>query len=207
LIKKYRLIRGRGKKFLSFVVSDRIRKYLGKVPSNQKGIRDVLTPSGLQKMTTVFEGHRVRFVGTEEAPEWVAADVVATLYPEADKRNRSNYLAKVPTEWVGHKQIMTNVGERKVTTILEPGLYHLTARSNSPVAIRFQKWLYEDVVPTIRKHGSYTVPNQPPQPPAHTLQDALSLADYVAATMSDCGVDPVFVACDRLDSSFSHNLV
>ncbi|MCC5633796.1 hypothetical protein LC613_40985 [Nostoc sphaeroides CHAB 2801] len=32
----------------------------------------------------VFESQEVRFVGTPEKLEWVAADIVAILYPQAD---------------------------------------------------------------------------------------------------------------------------
>jgi prophage antirepressor-like protein len=105
-----------------------------------------------------FESWEVRFVGTIEAPEWVARDVVAVLYPEADPRNYSNYLDKVAVEWKGHKQVMTPGGNQNVVTLYEPGLYCLIARSESPLAVRFQKWVYEDVLPSIRKTGSYSLP-------------------------------------------------
>ncbi|MEH2293999.1 hypothetical protein [Nostoc sp.] len=32
----------------------------------------------------VFESQQVRFIGTPEKLEWVAADIVAILYPQAD---------------------------------------------------------------------------------------------------------------------------
>lgn len=99
----------------------------------------------------------VRFVGTPDVPEWVANDVVNILYPQADQRNYSNYLGKVPSEWKGHKQVMTPGGLQEMTTLFEPGLYHLIARSDSPKAIPFQKWVFEDVLPRIRKTGAYSV--------------------------------------------------
>jgi prophage antirepressor-like protein len=104
-----------------------------------------------------FDGAEIRFVGTVDNPEWVGADIVAVLYPEADSRNYSNYLSKVPDEWKGHKKIMTPGGEQGVVTVFEAGLYSLIARSNSPVAVRFQKWVYEEVLPSIRRTGSYSV--------------------------------------------------
>jgi hypothetical protein len=39
----------------------------------------------------VFQGHKVRFVGTADKPEWVAADVIAVLYPEAERSSYSKY--------------------------------------------------------------------------------------------------------------------
>ncbi len=73
----------------------------------------------------MFNGQEVRFVGTPEKPEWVARDIVAVLYPDADP-------------WW-----------REVATLYEPGLYCVITRSNSPLAIPFQKWLYEEVLPSI----------------------------------------------------------
>jgi prophage antirepressor-like protein len=110
----------------------------------------------------LFEGQDVRFVGTSEVPEWVSADILSILYPEADKRNYSNYLATVPEKWKGHKQVMTLGGFQDMVTLFEPGLYRLINRSDSPFALPFQEWLYEEVLPSIRKTGSYSVQGQTP---------------------------------------------
>lgn len=40
--------------------------------------------------------------------------------------------------------------------ISEAGLYQLIFKSKMPKAEEFQKWVYEDVLPSIRKFGSYT---------------------------------------------------
>ena len=108
-----------------------------------------------------YNGASLRMVGTIENPEWVAADVVAILYPEADSRNYSNYLSKVPDEWKGHKKITTLGGDQEMTTVFESGLYRLIARSNSPIAVHFQKWLFEEVLPSIRRTGGYSVNRKP----------------------------------------------
>lgn len=112
------------------------------------------------------EKWEVRFVGTPEFPEWVANDAVAVLYPQADQRNYSNYLAKVPSEWKGHKQVMTPGGKQDMITLFEPGLYHLIARSDSPKAVAFQKWIFEDVLPGIRKTGFYSITQSPEVEPS-----------------------------------------
>ena len=102
-----------------------------------------------------FEGECIRFVGDPNEPECVGADMVAVLHPEADQRNYSNYLAKIPPDWKGHKKIMTPGGEQEMVTLKEPGIYALIARSNSPKAVPFQKWIFEEVLPAIRKFGEY----------------------------------------------------
>ena len=86
-------------------------------------------------------------------------------YGEGARNNIANYLSKVPSEWKGIKQINTPGGKQDLVTLYEPGLYSLIARSESPLAVPFQKWVYEEVLPSIRKTGSYSVPatgsNQP----------------------------------------------
>ena len=39
--------------------------------------------------------------------------------------------------------------------ITEPQLYKLVIKTNSPVADKFQDWVTEEVLPSIRKHGAY----------------------------------------------------
>ncbi|MDJ0746406.1 MAG: BRO family protein [Xenococcaceae cyanobacterium MO_167.B27] len=113
-----------------------------------------------------FEHQEVRFVGTADEPEWVAADIVAILYPSASRSSYSKYLGKVPPEWKGKKQILTPGGKQKLTTLFEPGLYCLIGRSDSSLVVPFQRWLYEEVIPSIRKTGSYSLKQEiPPSTP------------------------------------------
>ncbi|NEZ67786.1 hypothetical protein D0962_34375 [Leptolyngbyaceae cyanobacterium CCMR0082] len=108
-----------------------------------------------------FQGYQIRHVGTADEPEWVGADVVAVLRPEAEARDRTTYLKGILSEWKGRKKVPTLGGPQEMTTVYEPGLYALIARSNSPLAIPFQKWVYEEVLPSIRETGSYGVTEKP----------------------------------------------
>ena len=49
----------------------------------------------------------------------------------------------------------TNISNRGMKFINESGLYTLIARSNKPEARRFQRWVTSEVLPSIRKTGSY----------------------------------------------------
>ena len=46
----------------------------------------------------------------------------------------------------------------QATLVTEAGLYRLIMRSNKPEAKRYQKWVFEDVLPTLHRTGIYTTP-------------------------------------------------
>ena len=46
-------------------------------------------------------------------------------------------------------------GSQTIKIISEGDLYRLIVRSNLPSAVRFEKWLFDEVVPSIRRHGLY----------------------------------------------------
>lgn len=52
--------------------------------------------------------------------------------------------------------IPTNGGTQKLKFINEPNLYRIIFRSNKPEALSFQDWVFAEVLPTIRKTGSYS---------------------------------------------------
>jgi prophage antirepressor-like protein len=53
--------------------------------------------------------------------------------------------------------IPTKSGTQTFTLINEANVYRLIVKSQLPSAERFEEWLFEEVIPTIRKTGSYTV--------------------------------------------------
>lgn len=49
-------------------------------------------------------------------------------------------------------------GNPNTMVISESGLYKLILKSRKPEAVEFQRWVTEQVLPTIRKTGGYMVP-------------------------------------------------
>ena len=50
--------------------------------------------------------------------------------------------------------------ENSVNVVNEPGLYHLIFMSRKPEAKKFRRWLFHEVLPSIRKYGYYIAPQQ-----------------------------------------------
>lgn len=100
----------------------------------------------------------VRTVLLDGEPWWVLADVcrvldlknpthVANRLDDDDEKQRLGFN---PTSDVG-------LGHNGATVINESGLYKVILRSDKPEAKAFSRWVTHEVLPTIRKTGSYGV--------------------------------------------------
>ena len=49
---------------------------------------------------------------------------------------------------------------RKILAVTEPGLYRLIFQSRKPSAEKFKHWVFHEVLPSLRKTGSYTMPGK-----------------------------------------------
>jgi prophage antirepressor-like protein len=101
-----------------------------------------------------FEGQEIRVCGSAEQPEWVVADVGAVL--GISQSTLSERVNKMPENWKGIGLADTLGGQQQMLTVTEPGLYELIFRSDKPAAQRFRVWMFEEVLPSIRRTGSYS---------------------------------------------------
>lgn len=104
---------------------------------------------------------------------FVAKDVAEALeYSEASINQVNNLCATVPEIWKGHKRIMTPGGEQEMLCLTEQGLYFFLGRSDKKKALPYQMWIAGDVVPSIRRTGSYSVHKEQTALPAGVLEGA-----------------------------------
>lgn len=97
---------------------------------------------------------QVRTVLVNNTPYFVGKDVATALgYKETAKAVRE----KVENEDKGVSVLDTPGGKQNVTIINESGLYSLILSSKLPRAKEFKHWVTSEVLPSIRKTGSYTV--------------------------------------------------
>ena len=64
----------------------------------------------------------------------------------------------------GVSGVHTVQGPQQVTTVFEAGLYALIFSSRKETARKFQRWVFEEVLPSIRATGSYYQHRRPPSP-------------------------------------------
>lgn len=103
-----------------------------------------------------YEGAEVRTVQIDGEPWFVLTDVCREL-EISNSRMAADRLEN--DELMSVK--LTSGGQRREMTIVnESGLYTVILRSDKPQAKPFRKWVTSEVLPSIRKHGSYSVQSQ-----------------------------------------------
>ncbi|MBD4655473.1 BRO family protein, partial [Xanthomonas citri pv. citri] len=58
---------------------------------------------------------------------------------------------------VNHYPLETAGGVQQVRFISEGDLYRLIVTSKLPAAQKFETWVFDEVLPTIRRHGIYAI--------------------------------------------------
>ena len=84
-------------------------------------------------------------------PARKCAEILGHQNPERAVRNHCKGVTEMVTPSSG--------GSQKTKYITEGDLYRLIIRSNLDSAQRFEEWIFDGVLPTIRKHGAYIMPD------------------------------------------------
>lgn len=131
--------------------------------------------------TFSFDDSAVRIIVEDGKPLFCGVDVCKILGHTNPSRAikmhcREDGLTKCyATDEVGRQQ--------EYSFITEGNLYRLIVKSKLESARKFEAWVFDEVLPTIRMTGSYAPQPQPPQIPFNipkTLPDALRLAADLA---------------------------
>lgn len=119
-----------------------------------------------------FHGQAVRVITDEMGEPWfVATDVAKILgYREAKDMTR-----RLDDDEKGRRSVPTLGGAQDVTVITEAGLYASILGSQVPGAREFKRWVTHELLPEIRRTGSYAIPQTPEQRIAAALIEASAL--------------------------------
>jgi prophage antirepressor-like protein len=99
-----------------------------------------------------FKNLTIRIAIKNGDPWFVAADVCAAL----EHSNSSAAISRLDDDEKGITNVYTLGGHQGMAVINESGLYGLILNSRKPQAKAFKKWVRSDVLPSIRKTGSYS---------------------------------------------------
>lgn len=119
-----------------------------------------------------FDGHPIRVVTDDSGEPWFAANEICEVLGFGNPRDA--VARHVDEDDVGKRDTIDNLGRKQLTNhVNESGMYALIFGSTKAEAKRFKRWVTSEVLPSIRRTGSYTGPA--------TQQMAAPLRDQVDA--------------------------
>lgn len=126
-----------------------------------------------------FGSYQVRVITDAQGIPWfVAADVCNAL----DLGNSRMAMERLDDDEKSTELIPTPGGIQSLTTVNEPGLYSLIFGSRKPEARAFKRWVTHEVLPAIRRTGSYsTAPTPQLTPGIHVVANSPRHANYLWA--------------------------
>ncbi|KKI54770.1 ORF6C domain-containing protein [Staphylococcus pasteuri] len=129
-----------------------------------------------------FEELPVRILTVNDEPYFVGKDVADIL---GYKRTADAIREHVDVEDKGVGKIQTPGGMQNVTIINESGLYSLIFSSKLESAKQFKRWVTSEVLPTLRKTGTYQVPSDPMQALKLMFEATEQTKEEVASVKAD----------------------
>ena len=106
-----------------------------------------------------YEDFTVRTFTDEKGEVWLVAKDVCAFFGIVDHRSAVQALDD-DEKMIARISTPSNGGYSDVNVINEAGLYKLTFRSRKPEAKKFTRTVTHEILPSIRKTGSYTLPEQ-----------------------------------------------
>lgn len=109
----------------------------------------------MNEVTKFFDGRQLRMIQMDDEPQFLLKDVCEILelgQVAAVKR-------RLGEDVISNHPLRTSGGVQQVTFVNEDGLYDVILDSRKPEAKKFRKWITGEVIPSIRKHGTYMTPD------------------------------------------------
>lgn len=105
-----------------------------------------------------FHGQTVRTLTDSHGEPWFVAKDVCDILGLSNVSVALSGLDEDETSKIDPKQYLgsENRSNQPINIVSEPGLYVLIGKSRKPEAKAFRRWVNHEVLPSIRKTGSYT---------------------------------------------------
>ncbi|MRU25285.1 hypothetical protein FG477_01985 [Xylella fastidiosa subsp. multiplex] len=143
-----------------------------------------------------FESHAVRTVVDDHGEVWFVGKDVADVLGYTNHNKALGDHCRGVTKCY---PIPDSLGRLQETRIIsEPDMLRLIVSSKLPAAERFERWVFEEVLPTLRKTGTYSTPGALPTLPGPT-QDRIAALLLIGQYISTVpGMKPGIAAAATL---------
>ncbi|HDG2668754.1 TPA: phage antirepressor KilAC domain-containing protein [Staphylococcus aureus] len=113
---------------------------------------------------------------TIEGKQWFPATEVAMTLGYSNPRDAIS--RHVKRRGVVNHDVIDSLGRKQNKKFIDEGnLYRLISRSKLPQAEQFEEWVFDEVLPAIRKHGIYATDN--------VIEQTLKDADYIITVLTE----------------------
>jgi prophage antirepressor-like protein len=128
-----------------------------------------------------FESKKIRTVVDQDGTIcFVAKDIAEALGYENHSKALNDHCKGVTKRY----PLKTEGGTQKVRVISEPDVYRLIIKSKLPSADKFERWVFEEVIPSLRKTGSYSLkPKKPVSPTSY-----IKVHQFIEQTLTKAGL-------------------
>ena len=109
-----------------------------------------------------FEGKEVRTLKIDGEPWFVGKDLTDILGYSNSRKALQDHVDKEDQQILTSRNVtLENIPNRGLTGVNESGMFSLVLSSQLPTAKKFKRWVTSEVLPAIRKTGSYQLPQTP----------------------------------------------
>ena len=123
-----------------------------------------------------YEHHEVRTITVDGEPWFVLNDLCKVL----DVGNPSMVAERIDPLTLSKTEVQNSRGQMRETSIVnESGMYEVVIRANGELARTFRRWITSEVLPTIRKTGSFVAK------PKTLEEQALEIMGALQARVAD----------------------
>lgn len=136
--------------------------------------------NNVQKINYGPLGSDLRIIIDDDQKIWFVASDIAKILEYASAKDLIRGLDDYER---GTQKVPTPGGEQQMSVITESGLYHVILNAKTERVKPFRRWVTEEVLPQIRKTGSYSVKQEVKTPSAQQVEYHLR----IAAALGDVG--------------------
>ena len=133
---------------------------------------------------------QVRTVEIDGKPYFVANDVARALGYATPKDAVTRHC-----KGALKRRYLTEGGRQEMKMIPEGDMYRLITHSKLESAERFEAWVFDEVLPTLRKTGSYEMPKQKADK-KEKLPSVNQMVKNIKGALHDAGVDSKYIAAE-----------
>lgn len=134
-----------------------------------------------------YQNNIIRVLNIDNEPWWILADVCRIL----ELANPSKVSQRLDDDEKANCELGLSGGETNI--INESGLYSVILRSDKPQAKQFKRWVTHEVLPSIRKTGSYS-----------TLQSPVSDLDSLSRRIDVLEKEALLRRVDALEKAYKN---